>query len=112
MATEKRLIDANVLDEILKDFESRHKDHCFVLSAKAIAFTRQIVYAIKTVDAVEVVRCKDCKHYMAEEKERCEAMRSTPYGLCLKHRCLPLAGYHEYRNEDDFCSDGERRSET
>ena len=57
------------------------------------------------------VRCKDCKHYMAEEKERCEALRATPYGLCLKHRCLPLAGYHEYRNHDDFCSYGERRSD-
>ena len=47
----------------------------------------------------------------AEEKERCEALKATPYGLCLKHRGLPLAGYHEYRNQDDFCSYGERRTD-
>ena len=55
MATEKRLIDADVLDEILKNFESRYKKACFALSAKAIANARLIVYAMKTVDAVEVV---------------------------------------------------------
>ena len=55
MATEKRLIDANVLDRILEDFESRYQKACFVLSSKAVSNVRQIVYAMKTVDAVEVV---------------------------------------------------------
>ena len=57
MATEKRLdlIDRNALDKILKNFEIRYQKACFALSAKAIADARQIVYAMKTVDAVEVV---------------------------------------------------------
>lgn len=47
-----------------------------------------------TIDAAEVVRCKDCKHYIVEGI-------TTQYGWC-----------HEYKHsvdEDDFCSDGERR---
>jgi hypothetical protein len=97
----KRLISAKKLERQIKE---EFKDNPYAMGQMLRWIRKQ-----PTVDAVEVVRCKDCKHYMAEEKERCEALRSTPYGLCLKHRCLPLAGYHEYRNEDDFCSYGERK---
>lgn len=51
-----RLIDADALEEILKDFESRYKKAALCLSAKTVANVRQIVYAMKTVDAVEVKR--------------------------------------------------------
>lgn len=40
------------------------------------------------VDAVEVVRCKDCKHY---EDNRCSLLE------------------YFFHKEDDFCSWGERR---
>ena len=60
MANEKRLIDANALDRVLEDFENRHAMSCFVITAKAISKVRQIVYAMKDVDAVEVVRCEKC----------------------------------------------------
>ena len=94
MATEKRLIDANALDGILKDFESRYQKACFALSAKAIANARQIVYAMKTVDAVEVVRCKDCKYG--------EPMVGSWDNKvwCGHHKC--------FCPEDGFCSYGER----
>ena len=52
---------------------------------------------IQRVDAVEVVRCRDCIHY--------------DFGVCLKiysdgivNQCAWQA-----RNEDDFCSYGERK---
>lgn len=48
----------------------------------------------KRDDLVEVVRCKDCKHYIVEGI-------TTQYGWC-----------HEYKhsvNEDDYCSYGERK---
>ena len=52
---------------------------------------------IQRVDAVEVVRCRDCVHY--------------DFGICLKiysdgavNQCAWQA-----RNEDDFCSYGERK---
>ena len=46
-----------------------------------------------TVDAVEVVRCKECKFYSEDEKW-CEWL-----GLCGAF------------NENDFCSHGERRKD-
>ena len=56
-----------------------------------------IVNAAPTVDAVPVVRCKDCKHY--------------DMGVCLKiysdGNAHPEAW--QSRKPDDFCSYGERK---
>jgi len=44
----------------------------------------------------ELVRCKDCQHYIVEGI-------TTQYGWC-----------HEYKhsvNDDDYCSSGERKEE-
>jgi hypothetical protein len=52
-----------------------------------------ILNGVRKVDAVEVIRCKDCKWW------------KTP--ACYFHspgRCIP-------RLENDFCSDGERRTD-
>ncbi len=55
------------------------------------------INAIPTVDAVPVVRCKDCKHY--------------DMGVCLKiysdGNVHPAAW--QRRKPDDFCSYGERK---
>ena len=61
------------------------------------------VYAVienaPTIDAVPVVRCKDCKHY------------EEPYCMLCKTRIG--TSYHSkdmtYRKADDFCSYGERK---
>ena len=45
-----------------------------------------------TVDAVPVIRCKDCKWYEFDEKLHC----GLPHGVRLK---------------DDYCSDAERKEE-
>jgi hypothetical protein len=50
-----------------------------------------------TVDAVEVVRCKDCE-------------KSHPE-LCHYKGCIWCARYDRYMNPDDFCSYGERRTD-
>lgn len=47
-----------------------------------------------TVDAVEVVRCKDCRYYDAES-----------------HNCLDELGYARVWEEDDYCSFAERRED-
>ena len=69
MANEKRLIDANALLEELKE------KHDWVMQDPEISHSikwgeavcnHRVCEAIEnapTVDAVEVVRCKDCKHY-------------------------------------------------
>ena len=50
MANEKRLIDANAAKEIWND------------DSQTAITMRRIFDGLPTVDAVEVVRCKDCKH--------------------------------------------------
>ena len=52
---------------------------------------------IPRVDAVEVVRCRDCIHYFA--------------GACLKIYSDGNGSQDAWqeRNEDDFCSYGERK---
>lgn len=61
---------------------------------------------LPTVDAVPVVRCKDCKHY-----------RNYPNGLCYLHT-EPKTNARGYSGDavcvepDDFCSYGERKEGT
>jgi hypothetical protein len=80
MANERRLIDANALKQ---NIESRLKN------GMIIGWLCSIVDDAKTVEAVEVVLCKDCKAY-DKESYYCEAMGFT---------C----------EADDFCSYGERK---
>ena len=57
---------------------------------------RAALFLEESVDAVEVVRCKDCKHYL-EREQGCNHF-----------------GYYShtpYVEEDDFCSYGERRAD-
>lgn len=57
-----------------------------------------LVDSIPIVDAVVVVRCKDCKHY--------------DLGVCLKIYSDGNAQKDSWqsRNPDDFCSYGERKN--
>lgn len=52
-----------------------------------------IIDRIKPVDAVEIVRCKDCKHRYYLENGMGFCRVNFPYG----------------KKEDDFCSYGERK---
>lgn len=52
---------------------------------------------ISAVDAVEVVRCKDCEYYEAEE--------------CVNPYIFMSDGAHLYTGINDFCSYGERKEE-
>lgn len=80
MAKEVRLIDANALIEQFND------------SFKGFVMKR-IVEMQPTVDAVEVVRCRDCKHYVL-------------HGLaCRNEHMNGVIGINGY------CSYGERRTD-
>lgn len=66
------------------------------------AFAKYLIEKQPAVDAVEVVRCKDCKHY-----------RNSPNGLCYLHTepCDNANGYKGEAvcvEENSFCSYGER----
>ena len=54
---------------------------------------RKLIADAPTVDAVEVVRCKDCKHYVA------------PQGTYV---CDCFEGLN-FATDNDFCSYGERK---
>ena len=92
MATEKRLIDANALKQ---NIESRLKN------GMIIGWLCSIVDDAKSVDAVEVVRCKDCKHWEENDSIFCTAHKEC--------RCGYWKGLFDYCKPLDFCSYGERK---
>ena len=87
MANEKRLID--VVDEAIK----RYAEDGDIL--QFISDVRFAVINAPTVDAVEVVRCKDCKHWQDIGKG------------CTDHvRCCEIGFY--MIGENGYCYFGER----
>ena len=90
MATEKRLIRADATaDAFTKWLTSTYDGR----------MPCDIVAEIPTVDAVEVVRCKDCIHW------------HEPNSVCLKIYSDGAASVYAWqdRKADDFCSYGERK---
>jgi phage FluMu protein Com len=57
------------------------------------------ILSAPTIDAVQVVRCRDCKHWGIEH--------TTPV---LKGKC-PCVVVDRVTRPDDFCSYGEKRGE-
>lgn len=83
-----RLIDANALP--------MHKVkivHAFGIVEGAVVFPDDIKKA-STIDAVEVVRCRNCRLWRRTDKH---------YG-----KCPFLIGEHQYTSEDGFCNLGEK----
>jgi hypothetical protein len=54
-----------------------------------------------TVDAVPVIRCKDCQYWMKNPYRE-----SSVFGLCFKHKDIAIA-----TDETDWCSWAERKEE-
>jgi hypothetical protein len=109
MATEKRLIDANVVPKLFEkkyeETEQRILDGETYLDTLAEGFTEadDVILSMATVDAVEVIRCKECRWYNLE------------LGICNLHsesKGDPNVGYAVGMDPDDFCSYGERRTDT
>lgn len=105
-----RLIDANDLKYTrVRIFHGFNDDGSPLVGGWNAVVMSCAIKEAQTVDAVKVIRCKDCEFYMAETEERCNALKIDPCGLCLRHRQLSEADYREYRNWNDFCSCGKRR---
>ena len=71
-----RLIDADAIPVVSAD---PYEEAAF----------RDTIADMQTIDAVPVVRCKDCMFY-------------------LGHRCQATRGLDDWRNQDDYCSRAER----
>ena len=95
LSNEKRLIDANELKKKMcfkcnDEYSDKPCDPGDCVFCNAINDAQ-------TIDAVSVVRCRDCIHYFS--------------GACLKIYSdgnVSQDAWQE-RNEDDFCSYGERK---
>lgn len=105
----KELIDRNLfVKSINESIAAAHKwgasaqdDEIKIRAEQAIATFCEASLRAKqmpTIDAVEVVRCKDCKHLEVLN------VYNKPYNLCLSHIAFSP-------KDDDYCSKGERKEE-
>lgn len=88
--------------DLVKRLESRVKDYGRDCNSNAPIISRtyqavlHMVENLPTADFVEVVRCKDCKHWG---------------GVVFGYRCRKFSGMNTQiqTSENDFCSFGERK---
>ena len=103
MANEKRLIDA---EKFLQWLVKRFKCVPLIGSCDNDSESVKLLLAqAPTVDAEEVVRCKDCRHW-DEYHEGSLDGPGTGMGVCLEG-----SNWIDGKRADDFCSCGERRNE-
>ena len=94
MANEKRLIDSNALMDEFRNYmvERYDKEKCVseenCKTCEKSCLWRKMVMSAPTVNAVEVVRCKECKY--------------RDSGYCA------FDGNDFYSSDDSFCSYGVR----
>ena len=95
-SSERRLIDADAFLEKMKR-TSRYFDVVFD------------VEEMPTVDAVEVVRCRECK-YWGDEDGKLQRSDGVLYARCTVHNYL-IDGRHIgwCPTKNNFCSYGERK---
>ena len=97
MANEKRLIDANAV--LAKQFTSGLSDASGNYYGHADVIFADDIENAPTVDAVEVVRCKDCRRCFKHTTKRNKQIM----WLCMRNEMEVCV------RPDDFCSYGERR---
>lgn len=92
----RRLIDADVLQ---KKFEGLREKDIHATGRNAYDLCAMLTEDAPTIDAVEVVRCKDCKR---RGTENCAMTFNTEDN-----------GYYltDWTSDDGFCSWGERKEE-
>ena len=101
-----RLIDANRAMEIVRDQRIAHPNAYHLTN-----YATLILQEAPTVDAVEVVRCRDCKH--SDDGCHKDGLRYCMRGI--KADDYNETGYiypvEEVVRDVDYCSYGERRTE-
>lgn len=105
-----RLIDA---DYLIYAIEHELWDWGTVDGITATTVLKQTISDIKqtpTVDAVPVIRCKDCKHWLPHTQFGYDADNEEYHNYCNRH--LPDDEFYAFRKEaEDYCSWAERKEE-
>ena len=97
MENKKRLVDANKLIDFIDVGHLRHPGE---LCYSEVDVANILLHA-PTVDAVPVVRCRECKHWKQSGSKAGNSFSDMEYiGGC------EFSNY--YRRESDFCNYGER----
>lgn len=99
MAKRMRPIDADALGERLKDLG----DWCRDLRRHGIEQARSMVHEAPTIDAVPVVRCRDCVH------SEIHRVRDGLFSETDVRKCEMCAFLSTVVDDDDFCSLGQRK---
>ena len=101
---EKRLIDADEARRRIIAFATGL--HSEVLPVDTVMM---LLMQIPPVDAVEVVRCRDCT-YWGDEDGKLQGSDGVLFARCKAHNYL-IDGRHTgwCPSENDFCSYGERK---
>ena len=90
-----RLIDADALDKTVQ----RLNEMGWGITRDDYKRIDRVLFEMPTIDAVEVVRCKDCKWWKSKY------MRLGERKVCV------IEAYEPVRNEDEYCSWAERRED-
>lgn len=97
---EQRLIDANALMDALNVFKDRKNGNEHFMYG--IETAKELLGIQPTVDAVQVMRCKDCKMWGCP----------IPIEYTMKEEGYEYCGaLWTNTHKDDFCAWGERRSD-
>ena len=93
-----RLIDADLLSEAIHENVSALYEDAVCAKEDCLAE----VYAAQTVDAVPVVRCEKCEHWVKNDDGQC---------VCALFDIANSYGEPVVTKPDNFCSYGKRKGE-
>ena len=112
MATERRLIDVNKVIDAMQKCIDEDPDKKGTVAYFAFASIIECLKQEPTVDAVEVVRCKDCKHCTVQQMQIPGDVEFRQFPVCVcEHPRGEVGSEPLYMLPDDFCSYGERRTD-
>lgn len=100
-----RFIDGHVVMERLQEQTEVIANHVMV---SGLLIAQGVVLETPTIDAVEVVRCRDCIHWVPHTQCGFDEDNDEYHDYC--GLLIPDDDYYAFRRKsDDYCSYGERR---
>lgn len=109
----KRLIDGDKAKAVLMNIACHLIEAGDNARAGAIGAAAKIIDRQPTVDAVEVIRCRNCRWARQANGGEPEETRGLIVCQCSKHAYVPaVPGVRKIVDSDDYCSCGERKEET